>query len=64
MAKSTRTIGYNLSGVLSLDEGTITKYNKEGEIEAVYPFDDYISNFDGKEISIAFKETSELESIG
>lgn len=64
MAKSTRTIGYSLSGILDLENGIITKYaTKEGESDKVYPYAEYIEQFDGKEITIAFKETSELESI-
>jgi hypothetical protein len=64
MAKSTRTLGYSLNGILDLENGIITKEaTKEGEEDKVYPFAEILQLFDGKDITISFKETSELESV-
>jgi hypothetical protein len=64
MAKSTRTIGYSINGILDLEGGVIVKpATKEGEVDKVYPFTDIVEGFDGKEITFTIKETSELESV-
>lgn len=64
VAKSTLTVSYNLSGLLDLEAGTITKFaTKEGESDKVYPFDEILRQFNGKEVGFIMKETSELESV-
>jgi hypothetical protein len=61
MAKSKLNVGYSLSGFLDLDNGTITEMTKEED--KVYDFDNILRQFNGKEVAITIKETSELESI-
>jgi hypothetical protein len=65
MAKSKRNNSVILHGYLDLDKGNITelieKKNQEPETY-VYSYDSIIKQFDGKQIAISIRETTELES--
>lgn len=63
MAKYTSS--FTAKGILELDNMTITevKKTKDGDIESVYNFLEYLQAFDGKIISVSIKEDVELEPI-
>jgi hypothetical protein len=65
MAKSKRNNSVILHGYLNLEDGTITeiieKKNSEPE-EYVYPYDSIVEQFNGKQVAISIRETTELES--
>lgn len=58
MGKSTKSVTYNVKGVLDLENGTVTEISKEEEV--VYDFTEILAQFDGKEIAMSIKETSEI----
>lgn len=58
--KSTRTLGYNLKGVLDLDLMTITEPSEEDVI--VHDLKDLLRKVDGQEISLAFNNKVKLEN--
>ena len=60
MAKSKRDLSYRLVGELDLAGQTITEYDKDGEIVAEHDLTAIIEQFDGKEVTFAIKESSEL----
>jgi hypothetical protein len=62
-AKSTskKNTTVSLNGLLDYDEGTITEQLKDADL--VYRFDEILRQFDGKEVSIMIKESTELESV-
>jgi hypothetical protein len=66
MAKSKRNNSVLLHGYLDLSNGTITeiieKKNQEPE-EYVYDYNSLVANFDGKQIAISIRETTDLESV-
>jgi YonK protein len=66
MAKSKRNNSVLLHGYLDLEAGTITeiveKKNQDPE-EYVYDYKSLVSHFDGKQIAISIRETTELESV-
>lgn len=65
MAKSKRNNSVILHGYLNLDDGTITevieKKNQEPETY-VYSYDSIVKQFNGKQVAISIRETTELES--
>lgn len=63
MAKYTSS--FTAKGLLEIDNMTITeiKKTKDGDIESVYNFLEYLRNFDGKIVSVTIKEDVELEPI-
>jgi hypothetical protein len=66
MAKSKRNNSVLLSGYLDLRNGTVTevieKKNQETD-EIVYDYTSLIEQFDGKQVAISIRETTELESV-
>jgi hypothetical protein len=66
MAKSKRNNSVLLHGFLDLEAGTVTeiieKKNAEPE-EYVYNYHDLIDKFNGKQVAISIRETTELESV-
>lgn len=66
MAKSKRNNSVLLHGYLDLKNGTITeiieKKNQESE-EFVYDYNALIEKFNGKQVAISIRETTELESV-
>lgn len=66
MAKSKRNNSVLLHGYLDLENGTITevieKKNQEPE-EFVYDYHSLVSQFNGKQVAISIRETTELESV-
>jgi hypothetical protein len=66
MAKSKRNNSVLLHGYLDLQEGTVTevieKKNAEPE-EYVYDYHALIDKFNGKQVAISIRETTELESV-
>ena len=65
MAKSKRNNSVILHGYLNLENGTITevieKKNQEPETY-VYSYDSIVQQFNGKQVAISIRETTELES--
>lgn len=59
--KSKRNHSVVLSGLLDVDDGTITEYVNDADI--VYNLEEIIRAFNGKEVSITVRETNELESV-
>ncbi len=57
--KSTRTLGYNLKGILDIEMLTITEYDEEQEI--VHDLREKLGQFDGQEIGISFNNKVKLE---
>jgi hypothetical protein len=60
MAKSKRNLGYNLVGLLDKETMIVTEYDKNGEIVGEHNLEDILSQFHGREVTIAVKESSEL----
>jgi len=65
MAKSKKNNSVILHGYFDQKAGTVTeiieKKNKDPEIH-VYPFDSIVKQFDGKDVVISIRETTELPS--
>jgi hypothetical protein len=59
--KSKRNHSVVLTGLLDIDDRTITEYVNDADI--VYNIDEIIRAFNGKEVSITVRETNELESV-
>lgn len=60
MAKSKRNLGYNLVGLFDKNTMIVTEYDKNGEIVGEHNLEDILEQFNGREITISVKETSEL----
>lgn len=61
MAKSKKNLSVMLKGILDLTNGTITETTPEADL--VYSYDEIMQQFDGRDVSIQIKETSDLESV-
>lgn len=59
--KSKRNHSVTLTGMLDIDDGTITEYVNDADI--IYNINEIIRAFNGKEVSITVRETNELESV-
>lgn len=59
--KSKRNHSVVLTGLLDIEEGTITEVMEDADI--VYNINEIINAFNGKEVSITVRETNELESV-
>jgi hypothetical protein len=63
MAKSTKTISYSISGIFDKEAGTVTQYaKKETEEDKVFIIENILEEYDGKDVTFTYKETSDLES--
>jgi len=57
--KSTKTLGYNLTGVLDFQNMTISEVTEEEEI--VHDLEELLKHFDGQEIKMAFSHKIKLD---
>lgn len=57
--KSTRTLGYNLKGVLDFKNLTLTELNDEDIV--VHDLEELLGKFDDQEITLAFNNKVKLE---
>lgn len=58
---SKRNTSVSLNGLLDLDDGTITETTKDADL--VYRFDEILRQFNGRNVTISIKESSELETV-
>jgi hypothetical protein len=59
--KSKRNHTVVLTGLLDLDDGTVTETVNEADV--VYNINEIIRAFNGKEVSITVRETNELKRV-
>lgn len=57
--KSTKTLGYNLTGILDKENRTIVEISDDEEV--VHYLDDLLEPFDGEEIKMSFSQKVKLE---
>lgn len=57
--KSTRTLGYNLKGILDFKNLTLTEVNDEDVV--VHDLEELLGKFDDQEITLAFNNKVKLE---
>lgn len=57
--KSTRTLGYNLKGILDFKNLTLTETNDEDIV--VHDLEELLGKFDDQEITLAFNNKVKLE---